>query len=132
MPKIKIPVTISSEIEMDIPAEWADIFNAIDEAKKISHVSGVMAPTAMPRTIAAASARKLTPMPAAVLDRLEQGGNRFVSIKNLKKHIRTKLRKVVSTGSIHQLVHLLRKEHGFEIETHPEYGGGYRLLKEVS
>ena len=71
-------------------------------------------------------------MPAAVLNRLEQGGNRFVSINNLKKHIRTKLRKVVSTGSIHQLVHLLRKEHGFEIETHPEYGGGYRLLKEVS
>tara|TARA_A100001011_G_scaffold75220_1_gene77290 strand:+ start:3949 stop:4347 length:399 start_codon:yes stop_codon:yes gene_type:complete len=132
MPKIKIPVTISSEIEMDIPAEWADIFNAIDEAKKVSHVSSVMAPTAMPRTIAEASARKLTPMPAAVLDRLEQGGNRFVSIKNLKKHIRTKLRKVVSTGSIHQLVHLLRKEHEFEIETHPEYGGGYRLLKEVS
>lgn len=132
MPKIKIPVTINSEIEMDIPAEWADIFNAIDEAKKISHVSGVMAPTAMSRTIAEASARKLTPMPAAVLDRLEQGGNRFVSIKNLKKHLRTKLRKVVSTGSIHQLVHLLRKEHGFEIETHPEYGGGYRLLKEVS
>ena len=132
MPKIKIPVTISSEIEMDIPAEWADIFNAIDEAKKVNHVSSVMAPTAMPRTIAEASARKLTPMPAAVLDRLEQGGNRFVSINNLKKHIRTKLRKVVSTGSIHQLVHLLRKEHGFEIETHPEYGGGYRLLKEVS
>lgn len=132
MPKITIPVTISSEIEMDIPAEWADIFNAIDEAKKVDHVSSVMAPTAMPRTIAEASARKLTPMPAAVLDRLEQGGNRFVSIKNLKKHIRTKLRKVVSTGSIHQLVHLLRKEHGFEIETHPEFGGGYRLLKEVS
>jgi len=132
MPKIKIPVTISSEIEMDIPAEWADIFNAIDEAKKADHVSSVMASTAMSRTIAEASARKLTPMPAAVLDRLEQGGNRFVSIKNLKKHIRTKLRKVVSTGSIHQLVHLLRKEHGFEIETHPEYGGGYRLLKEVS
>lgn len=132
MPKIKIPVTTRSEIEMDIPAEWADIFNAIDEAKKVSHVSSVMAPTAMPRTIAEASARKLTPMPAAVLDRLEQGGNRFVSIKNLKKHIRTKLRKVVSTGSIHQLVHLLRKEHGFEIETHPEFGGGYRLLKEVS
>ncbi len=132
MPKITIPVTISSEIEMDIPAEWADIFNAIDEAKKVNHVSSVMAPTAMSRTIAEASARKLTPMPAAVLDRLEQGGNRFVSIKNLKKHIRTKLRKVVSTGSIHQLVHLLRKEHGFEIETHPEFGGGYRLLKEVS
>jgi len=132
MPKIKIPVTISSEIEMDIPAEWADIFNAIDEAKKADHVSSVMASTAMSRTIAEASARQLTPMPAAVLDRLEQGGNRFVSIKNLKKHIRTKLRKVVSTGSIHQLVHLLRKEHGFEIETHPEYGGGYRLLKEVS
>ena len=132
MPKITIPVTTSSEIEMDIPAEWADIFNAIDEAKKVDHVSSVMAPTAMPRTIAEASARKLTPMPAAVLDRLEQGGNRFVSIKNLKKHIRTKLRKVVSTGSIHQLVHLLRKEHGFEIETHPEFGGGYRLLKEVS
>ena len=132
MPKITIPVTTSSEIEMDIPAEWADIFNAIDEAKKVNHVSSVMAPTAMSRTIAEASARKLTPMPAAVLDRLEQGGNRFVSIKNLKKHIRTKLRKVVSTGSIHQLVHLLRKEHGFEIETHPEFGGGYRLLKEVS
>ena len=132
MPKITIPVTISSEIEMDIPAEWADIFNAIDEAKKVNHVSSVMAPTAMSRTIAEASARKLTPMPAAVLDRREQGGNRFVSIKNLKKHIRTKLRKVVSTGSIHQLVHLLRKEHGFEIETHPEFGGGYRLLKEVS
>ena len=132
MPKIKIPVTISSEIELDLPAEWADIFNAIDEAKEVNHVKKIMAPTAVPRTIAEVSARKLTPMPAAVLARLEQGGNRFGSIKNLKRHLRTKLRKIVSTGSIHQLVHLLRKEHGFEIETHPEYGGGYRLLKEVS
>ena len=132
MPKIKIPVTISSEIELDLPAEWADIFNPIDEAKEVTHAKTSMAPTAVPRTIAEASARKLTPMPAAVLARLEQGGNRFVSIKNLKRQLRTKLRKIVSTGSIHQLVHLLRKEHGVEIETHPEYGGGYRLLKEVS
>ena len=132
MPKIKIPVTFSSEIEIDMPAEWSDILDAIEQRQTTDHLSSVMAPTAMPRTIAEASAKKLTPMPAAVIARLEQGGNRFVSLKNLKRHIRKELRKVVSTGSIHQTVHLLRKEHGFEIETHPEYGGGYRLLKEVS
>ena len=88
MPKIKIPVTFSSEIEIDLPAEWSDILDAIEQRQTTDHLSSVMAPTAMPRTIAEASAKKLTPMPAAVIDRLEQGDNRFVSLKHLKRHIR--------------------------------------------
>lgn len=118
MPKITVPVTIT--LDLPAAAEWADIFNAVDEVKQ--------QPTTMTTTIIApASAKKLTPMPAAVIERLRQAGNRFVSMRNLKKHLRKQFHKRdISNGSVHQLVHLLRSE-GFDIETHEKYGGGYRL-----
>ena len=123
MPKITVPVTIT--LDLPAAAEWADIFNAVDEVKQ--------QPTTMTTTIIApASAKKLTPMPAAVIERLRQAGNRFVSMRNLKKHLRKQFHKRdISNGSVHQLVHLLRSE-GFEIETHGKYGGGYRLVKEAA
>ena len=124
MPKITIPATIT--LDLPAAAEWADIFNAVDEVKQ--------QPAMTTTIIAPASAKKLTPMPAAVIERLRQaaGGNRFVSMQNLKKHLRKQFHKRdISNGSVHQLVHLLRSE-GFEIETHPKYGGGYRLVKEAA
>ena len=117
MPKITVPVTIT--LDLPAAAEWADIFNAVDEVKQ--------QPTMTTTIIAPASAKKLTPMPAAVIERLRQAGNRFVSMRNLKKHLRKQFHKRdISNGSVHQLVHLLRSE-GFDIETHGKYGGGYRL-----
>ena len=112
---------ITGTFTLDLPAaaEWADIFNAVDEVKQ--------QPTMTTTIIAPASAKKLTPMPAAVIERLRQAGNRFVSMRNLKKHLRKQFHKRdISNGSVHQLVHLLRSE-GFDIETHEKYGGGYRL-----
>ena len=118
MPKITVPVTIT--LDLPAAAEWADIFNAVDEVKQ-------QQPTMTTTIIAPASAKKLTPMPAAVIERLRQAGNRFVSMRNLKKHLRKQFHKRdISNGSVHQLVHLLRSE-GFDIETHVKYGGGYRL-----
>jgi len=123
MPKITIPVTIT--LDLPAAAEWADIFEAVDKAKQ-------QQPEVTSTIIAPASAKKLTPMPAAVIERLRQAGNRFVSMRNMKKHLRKQFHKRdISNGSVHQLVHLLRSE-GFEIETHPTYGGGYRLVKEAA
>ena len=123
MPKITIPATIT--LDLPAAAEWADIFNAVDEVQQ-------QQPTMTTTIIAPASAKKLTPMPAAVIERLRQAGNRFVSMRNLKKHLRKQFHKRdISNGSVHQLVHLLRSE-GFEIETHGKYGGGYRLVKEAA
>ena len=123
MPKITIPATIT--LDLPAAAEWADIFEAVDKAKQ-------QQPEMTTTIIAPASAKKLTPMPAAVIERLRQAGNRFVSMRNLKKHLRKQFHKRdISNGSVHQLVHLLRSE-GFEIETHPNYGGGYRLVKEAA
>ena len=123
MPKITIPATIT--LDLPAAAEWADIFEAVDKAKQ-------QQPEMTTTIIAPASAKKLTPMPAAVIERLRQAGNRFVSMRNMKKHLRKQFHKRdVSNGSVHQLVHLLRGE-GFEIETHPKYGGGYRLVKEAA
>ena len=123
MPKITIPATIT--LDLPAAAEWADIFEAVDKAKQ-------QQPEMTTTIIAPASAKKLTPMPAAVIERLRQAGNRFVSMRNLKKHLRKQFHKRdISNGSVHQLVHLLRSE-GFEIETHPQYGGGYRLVKEAA
>ena len=122
MPKITIPVTIT--LDLPAAAEWADIFEAVDKVTQQPEVTSTV--------IAPASAKKLTPMPAAVIERLRQAGNRFVSMRNLKKHLLKRTHKRdISNGSVHQLVHLLRSE-GFEIETHPNYGGGYRLVKEAS
>ena len=122
MPKITIPATIT--LDLPAAAEWADIFNAVDEVKQQPEMTTTI--------IAPASAKKLTPMPAAVIERLRQAGNRFVSMRNLKKHLRKQFHKRdISNGSVHQLVHLLRSE-GFEIETHGKYGGGYRLVKEAA
>ena len=124
MPKITIPATIT--LDLPAAAEWADIFEAVDKAKQQQQ------PEMTTTIIAPASAKKLTPMPAAVIERLRQAGNRFVSMRNLKKHLRKQFHKRdISNGSVHQLVHLLRSE-GFEIETHPNYGGGYRLVKEAA
>ena len=123
MPKITVPVTIT--LDLPAAAEWADIFEAVDKAKQ-------QQPEMTTTIIAPASAKKLTPMPAAVIERLRQAGNRFVSMRNLKKHLKKRTHKRdISNGSVHQLVHLLRSE-GFEIETHPNYGGGYRLVKEAA
>ena len=123
MPKITIPVTIT--LDLPAAAEWADIFEAVDKVKP-------QQPEMTTTIIAPASAKKLTPMPAAVIERLRQAGNRFVSMRNLKKHLKKRTHKRdISNGSVHQLVHLLRSE-GFEIETHPNYGGGYRLVKEAA
>ena len=122
MPKITIPATVT--LDLPAAAEWADIFNAVDEVKQQPEMTTPI--------IAPASAKKLTPMPAAVIERLRQAGNRFVSMRNLKKHLKKRTHKRdISNGSVHQLVHLLRGE-GFEIETHPKYGGGYRLVKEAA
>ena len=124
MPKITIPATIT--LDLPAAAEWADIFEAVDKAKQQQQ------PEMTTTIIAPASAKKLTPMPAAVIQRLRQAGNRFVSMRNLKKHLRKQFHKRdISNGSVHQLVHLLRSE-GFEIETHGKYGGGYRLVKEAA
>ena len=124
MPKITIPATIT--LDLPAAAEWADIFEAVDKAKQQQQ------PEMTTTIIAPASAKKLTPMPAAVIERLRQAGNRFVSMRNLKKHLKKRTHKRdISNGSVHQLVHLLRSE-GFEIETHPNYGGGYRLVKEAA
>lgn len=124
MPKITIPATIT--LDLPAAAEWADIFKAVDEAKP--------QPKVTTKVVAPATAKKLTPMPAAVLERLQQaaGGYRWVSMRNMKNHLRHQFRKPISNGSVHQLVHLLRSEHGYEIETHPKMGGGYRLIKEAS
>ena len=123
MPKITIPVTIT--LDLPAAAEWADIFEAVDKVKQ-------QQPEMTTTIIAPASAKKLTPMPAAVIQRLRQAGNRFVSMRNLKKHLRKQFHKRdISNGSVHQLVHLLRSE-GFEIEAHGKYGGGYRLVKEAA
>ena len=122
MPKITIPATIT--LDLPAAAEWADIFNAVDNVTPQPEMTSTV--------IAPASAKKLTPMPAAVIQRLRQAGNRFVSMRNLKKHLRKQFHKRdISNGSVHQLVHLLRSE-GFEIETHGKYGGGYRLVKEAA
>ena len=117
---------ITGTFTLELPAEWEDIFNAVDEVKQQPEMTTTI--------LAPASAKKLTPMPAAVIERLRQaaGGNRFVSMRNLKKHLRKQFHKRdVSNGSVHQLIHLLRGE-GFEIETHSKYGGGYRLVKEAA
>ena len=122
MPKITIPATIT--LDLPAAAEWADIFDAVDNVKQQPEMTSTV--------IAPASAKKLTPMPAAVIERLRQAGNRFVSMRNLKKHLKKRTHKRdISNGSVHQLVHLLRSE-GFEIETHGKYGGGYRLVKEAA
>ena len=117
---------ITGTFTLELPAEWEDIFNAVDEVKQQPEMTTTI--------LAPASAKKLTPMPAAVIERLRQaaGGNRFVSMRNLKKHLRKQFHKRdVSNGSVHQLIHLLRGE-GFKIETHEKYGGGYRLVKEAA
>ena len=119
MPKYTIPVTIT--LDLPAAAQWADIFEAVD------NMNVKQQPEMTSTVIAPASAKKLTPMPAAVIERLRQAGNRFVSMRNLKKHLRKQFHKRdISNGSVHQLVHLLRSE-GFDIETHEKYGGGYRL-----
>ena len=124
MPKYTIPVTIT--LDLPAAAQWADIFEAVD------NMNVKQQPEMTSTVIAPASAKKLTPMPAAVIARLRQAGNRFVSMRNLKKHLRKQFHKRdISNGSVHQLVHLLRSE-GFEIETHGKYGGGYRLVKEAA
>ena len=62
MPKITVPVTIT--LDLPAAAEWADIFEAVDKVKQQPEVTST--------TIAPASAKKLTPMPAAVTERLLQ------------------------------------------------------------
>ena len=115
---------ITGTFTLELPVEWEDIFDAVDKVKQQPEMTNTV--------IAPASAKKLTPMPAAVIERLLQAGNRFVSMRNLKKHLRKQFHKRdVSNGSVHQLIHLLRGE-GFEIETHEKYGGGYRLVKEAA
>ena len=83
MPKITIPATIT--LDLPAAAEWADIFDAVDKVKQQPEMTTTI--------IAPASAKKLTPMPAAVIERLRQAGNRFVSMRNLKKHLRKQFHK---------------------------------------
>jgi hypothetical protein len=123
MPKIDIPVTIT--LDLPAAAEWADIFKAVDEVKQRQQ------PTV--QTVAPAAARKLTPYPAAVLERIEQGGNHWVKIPAIQKHLKKTMGRSVSVDAVHQHIHVLRKLLGSDaIESHPNLGGGYRLAKEAS
>tara|TARA_R100001460_G_scaffold101884_1_gene146041 strand:- start:2312 stop:2710 length:399 start_codon:yes stop_codon:yes gene_type:complete len=132
MPKINIPVTIT----LDVPAaaEWADIFAAADKtAAAKQHVQKVMAPTAMTRTVATARARKMAPLPAAVFDRLTQGGSKFVSTRNLITAVRRATGKRINKNAIHQHIYVLRTQHKIKIESRSvSDGGGYRLVKEAA
>ena len=121
MPKITIPATIT--LDLPAAAEWADIFKAVDEVKQQPKV----------QTVAPAAARKLTPFPAAVLERIEQGGNHWVKIPAIQKHLKKTVGRSVSVEAVHPHHHELRKRPGYSaIEFHPNDGGGYRLAKEAS
>ena len=115
--------TIHATITLELPAEWEDIFKAVDEVKQQPKV----------QTVAPAAARKLTPFPAAVLERIEQGGNHWVKIPAIQKHLKKTVGRSVSVEAVHQHIHELRKRLGYDaIESHPHHGGGYRLAKEAS
>src|SRR6056300_1116456 len=121
MPKITIPATIT--LDLPAAAEWADIFKAVDGVKQQPTV----------QTVAPATSRKLTPYPAAVLERIEQGGNHWVKIPAIQKHLKKTMGRSVSVDAVHQHIHVLRKLLGSDaIESHPNLGGGYRLAKEAS
>lgn len=121
MPKITIPVTIT--LDLPAAAEWADIFEAVDKVKQQPTV----------KTVAPAEARKLTRYPAAVLERIEQGGAKWVTIPAIQKHLKKTVGRSVSVDAVHQHIHVLRKMLGSDaIESHPNQGGGYRLAKEAA
>lgn len=121
MPKITIPATIT--LDLPAAAEWADIFKAVDEVKQQPKV----------QTVAPAASRKLTPYPAAVLERIEQGGAKWVKIPSIQQHLKKTMGRSVSVDAVHQHIHILRKMLGTDaIESHPGQGGGYRLAKEAS
>ena len=123
MPKINIPVTIT--LDLPAAAEWADIFKAVDEVKQ--------QPAKVSRTIAPASAKKLEGISAALLSRLEQGGSRFVTSRNLIRAVYSRTGKRIDKNAIHQHIYVLRTTHKMKIETRPlRDGGGYRLAKEES
>ena len=132
MPKINIPVTIT--LDLPAAAEWADIFAAADKtAAAKQHVQKAMAPTAMTRTVATAGARKMAPLPAAVFDRLMQGGNKYVSTSNLISAVRRATGKRINKNAIHQHIYVLRTQHKIKIESRSmRDGGGYRLVKEAA
>jgi len=120
MPKHNIPVIIT--LDLPAAAEWADIFKAVDEVKKQPTV----------QTVAPAAAKKLPPMPAAVLARLESAGDRWTRTGALARAVFQSTGKRVDKNSIHQHIYNLRWVYGVTIETSPRFDGGYRLAKEAS